>query len=72
MMIKIFFTAQATGTDLGPMFYNFSCRNLRIGAYPRVEHVKGASLGWALTLHANIRLGWKAYKGQTLAHYENP
>ncbi len=29
------------------------------GAYLRVENLKSASLGSALTLPANIRLGWK-------------
>jgi hypothetical protein len=28
----------------------------RLGAYPRVEHLKGASFVWALALPANIRL----------------
>jgi hypothetical protein len=28
-------------------------------AYPRVEHLKGSSLGQALTLLANITLGWR-------------
>jgi hypothetical protein len=31
---------------------------VRPGAYPRVEHLKGASLESALVLPANIRLGW--------------
>jgi hypothetical protein len=32
---------------------------VRQGAYTRGEHLKGASL----TLHANIRLGWKCLPG---------
>ena len=34
-----------------------------LGAYPRVEHLKGASLGWALAFPANIRLDWKGFVG---------
>ncbi len=33
------------------------------GAYPRVEHLKGASLRQAPALTANIRLGWKGLAG---------
>jgi hypothetical protein len=33
-------------------------------AYPRLERQKGASLGYALALPANIRLGGKACQGQ--------
>ncbi len=33
------------------------CLWVRPGAYPRVQHLKGASLGSALT--PNIKLGWK-------------
>jgi hypothetical protein len=41
-------------------------------AYPRVEHLKCASLGEALDLPANIRLGWKCLPGTNiLAYYEN-
>jgi hypothetical protein len=41
-------------------------------AYPRVEHLKGASLGQAPGLPANIRLGWRGLLGtNTLAYYEN-
>jgi len=36
---------------------------VRPGAYPRVEHLKGASLGLSLALPANIRLGWKGLPG---------
>jgi hypothetical protein len=36
---------------------------LRPGANPRVEHMKGASLGLTLALPANIRLGWKGLPG---------
>jgi hypothetical protein len=30
---------------------------------PRVEHLKGVSLGYAPALPANIRLGWKGLPG---------
>jgi hypothetical protein len=41
------------------------------GAYHRVEHLKGASLGYASALPANIRLGWKGLPGtNALAYYE--
>jgi hypothetical protein len=44
----------------------------KAGAYPRVENLKGSSLGQAPTLPANIRLGWKGLPGtNTLAYYEN-
>jgi hypothetical protein len=43
------------------------------GVYPRVEHLKGASLVKSLALPANIRLGWKGLSGtNTLAYYQNP
>ncbi len=46
---------------------------MRPGAYPRVEHLEGASLGKALALPANIRLGWKdSPRTNILAYYENP
>ncbi len=42
-------------------------------AYPRVEHLKGASLGYAPALPKNIGLGCKGLEGiNTLAYYENP
>jgi hypothetical protein len=42
------------------------------GAYPRVEHLKGASLRQAPALTANIRLGWKGLAGtNTRAYYKN-
>jgi hypothetical protein len=31
----------------------------RPGAYPRVDNIKVDSVGQALTLPANIRIGWK-------------
>jgi hypothetical protein len=34
-----------------------------VGAYPRVEHLKGVSLGQALALRANFRLGWISLSG---------
>jgi hypothetical protein len=46
---------------------------VRPGAYPRVEHPKGASIGLPLALPANITLGWKGLPGtNTQAYYENP
>jgi len=45
---------------------------VRLGAYPRVENLNGASLGQALALSENIRLGWKGLPGtNTLAYYKN-
>ncbi len=42
------------------------------GAYPRVESLKGTSLGYDLALTANIRLAWKGIPGtNTLAYYDN-
>ncbi len=44
---------------------------MRPGAYPTVEHLKGASLGLTPALPANIRLGWKGLPGtNALAYYE--
>ncbi len=43
------------------------------GVYPIVDHLKGASLGWAPALPANIKQGWKGLpRTNTLAYYENP
>ncbi len=48
------------------------CLRARPGAYPRVEHLKGASIGQVLALPTNIRLGYKGLPGtNTLAYYEN-
>jgi len=45
--------------------------HVRPGAYTRMEHLKGASLGQALALPTNIRLGWKGFAGTNdLAYYE--
>jgi len=45
---------------------------VRPGAYPRVEHLKGGSLGYAQALLANIRRGWKGLAGiNNLAFYEH-
>jgi hypothetical protein len=45
----------------------------RPGAYPRVEHLKGVSLGWAPASPSNIRLGWRGVPGKnTLAYYKSP
>jgi hypothetical protein len=49
------------------------CLWMRSGTYPRVDHPKGASLGWTLALPANIRLGWKVLPGiNALDQYEEP
>ncbi len=34
------------------------------GAYTRVEHLKGASLGKVLAISSNIRKGWKCLQGK--------
>jgi hypothetical protein len=39
---------------------------VRPRAYPRVEHLIGASLRKALALLANNTLGWEGLKGKTL------
>jgi len=42
------------------------------GFYPKVEHLKGYSMGLAPALLTNIRLGWKGFPGaNTLAYCEN-
>ncbi len=42
------------------------------GAYPRVEHLRGGSLGWTLAFHKKrqIKLEWLAMEN-TLAYYEH-
>jgi hypothetical protein len=48
------------------------CLSVTSGAYPRVEHLKGASLVYPPVLSTNIRLGWRGLLGtNTLAYYEN-
>jgi len=48
------------------------CLWVKPRAYPRVEHLKVASLGQALALPANIRRNWKSLSGtNVLAYYEN-
>jgi len=37
--------------------------------YPKVEQMRSASLGSALALLANIRLGWKGLKGKNTLAY---
>jgi hypothetical protein len=40
--------------------------------YSRMEHLRGASIDYAMALLANIRLGWKSPLGtNTLAYYEH-
>jgi hypothetical protein len=42
------------------------------GAYPRVDHLKDASLEYALALLTNIGLGWKNLLGtNALAYYKH-
>jgi hypothetical protein len=49
------------------MFVGKAMANLRL------EHLKGASLGYAPALPTNIRLGWRSLPGtNTLAYYEDP
>ncbi len=44
----------------------------RPGAYPRVEHLKGASLEKAPAIPSNTTLSWKGFQGIiTLAYYED-
>ncbi len=38
---------------------------------PIVEHLKGASLGMALSFRSNIRLGWKSWTGTNSLAYNN-
>jgi hypothetical protein len=45
---------------------------VRPGAYPIVEHLKGASLGETPALLQNIRLGWEGLPGtNTQAYYKH-
>jgi hypothetical protein len=54
--------------QLCPMFVG----KVRTGTYPRVEHLKRASPGFALNPVANIRPDWKGLPGtNTLAYYEH-
>jgi hypothetical protein len=39
---------------------------VKLGANPRVEHLKCAPLGKAFVLFANIRLGWKGLSGSNV------
>ncbi len=49
------------------------CMWVRPGDYPREEHLKGASFGYAPALLGNIRLSWKGLpQKNNLAYYENP
>jgi hypothetical protein len=48
------------------------CLRARPGAYPRMEHLKGVSLGQAPAILANTILSWKGLPWtNTLAYYEN-
>jgi hypothetical protein len=48
------------------------CLQVRPEAYPMAQHLKRASLGQALAILTNIRLGWKGLpERNTLAYYEN-
>jgi hypothetical protein len=45
------------------------CLWTRTGAYSRMEHLKGSSIGLAPALPTNIRLDWKSLTGtNTLAY----
>jgi hypothetical protein len=41
----------------------------RPGAYPRVDNIKVDSIGKALTLPANIRIGWKDLAETSIIDY---
>ncbi len=42
------------------------------GAYPRLQHLRGSSVEWALAVSTNNRLGWKGFPGtNTLVNYKN-
>ncbi len=42
------------------------CLWVRLRAYPRVYHLKGASVGQLLALATNIRLGWNSLSGTSI------
>jgi hypothetical protein len=45
---------------------------VRLEAYPRVEHLKGNSLGFTLSLPTNIKLDWKGFSDtHSLSYYNN-
>jgi hypothetical protein len=50
-------------------FSSIVCLWVRPGACSRVEHWKVASLGSALALLTNIRLGWKGLPGTNTLTY---
>ncbi len=57
---------------LASLFSLVYCLGTRPGAYPRAEHLKGVSLGWAPDIAANTILFGKGLQGMnTLAYYEN-
>jgi hypothetical protein len=48
------------------------CLWVRLGAYFILEHLKGASLGKALALPKQFKLGWKdLLRTNTIAYYEH-
>jgi len=51
------------------MAFTASSNDCGQGAYPRVEHLKGALIGRALALLANISLGWKGLPGTNTQAY---
>ncbi len=57
---------------LGKPFHPSKMFAGKAGAYPRVEHLKGASRGLALALPTNIRLDWKSLpETNILAYHKN-
>ncbi len=59
--------------SLASLFRIVYCWWVRLEAYPRVDYLKGASLGQALALPATTRLGWKGLpRTNTLVYYRNP
>jgi hypothetical protein len=75
-MLQNFIQAQVTTFSnklerllLANLSSRVKCLWVRPVAYPRVEDLKGASLGLAPA--SNIRLGWKGLSGtNALAYYE--
>ncbi len=61
--VPMIYNAFLCGLRTGQISYSVlslsSLMFVRPGTYQRVKRLKAASLGWALTLLANIKLGWK-------------
>ncbi len=59
--LRIFYNSQCL--TLASLSSLVQCLWVRPGTYPKVEHLKGASLGQAPALPTNTRLGWKGLPG---------